>query len=88
MRVTELFQRYHRLIRELASRGSPEGAWRSDLQKILLSLSDDCRKLSRSSSELLRRELTNQIEHELLRATSPDARSVLTIALKHLEADT
>lgn len=88
MGLTGLFGRYHRLIRDVASRGSPENVWRLDLEKVLRSLNDDCRKLPRSSSEMLRWELSHQIEHELLRSTSAEARSVLVVALKHLEAHT
>ena len=88
MRLTELFGRYHRLIGEVASRGSPEAGWRSDLQEILRSLNKDCRKLSRCSSDLLHCELSNQIEHELLRCADPATRRVLGVALKHLEIDT
>jgi len=88
MGVTALFGRYHGLIREVASRGSPENAWRLDLEQVLRGLSDDCRKLPRSSGEMLCRELSDQIEHELLRSTSPVARSVLAVALKHLEPHT
>jgi hypothetical protein len=84
--VTELFGRYHRVIGELASRCLRDEAWRSDLQQILQRLDDDCRSLSRSSSDVVREELANQIEHEFLRRTDPDARAVLTIVLKHLEA--
>jgi hypothetical protein len=83
--ITELFRRYHHLIRELASRGAPEEAWRSDLRRLLASLNDECRELPRSSKELLHQELSNQIEHELLCATNPDARAVLTVVLKHLD---
>lgn len=86
--MTELFGRYHRLIGELASRGSPEAAWRSDLEEILRSLNKDCRKLSRCSSELLHCELSNQIEHELLGCADPNSRTVLSVVLKHLEAET
>ena len=87
MGVTALFRRYHGLVRELASRGSPENTWRSDLHQILGWFSDDCRKLSPSSRDLLRQELLSQIEHELLRCTDADARGVLSVVLKHLEAD-
>ena len=88
MGVTGLFGHYHRLIREVASRGSPENAWRLDLEQVLRCLNDDCRKLPCSFGEMLRQELSSQIEHELLRSTSPDARGVLAVALKHLEAQT
>lgn len=88
MRLTDLFGRYHRLIGEVASRGSPEAGWRSDLQEILSSLNKDCRELPRCSSELLHCELSNQIEHELLRCADPATRRVLSVALKHLEIDT
>jgi hypothetical protein len=87
MVITQLFGRYHRLIRELASRRAPEDAWRASLRVILQALDDDCRKLPRRSGDMLRQELSNQLEHELLRSTDSETGRVLSVALKHLEAD-
>jgi hypothetical protein len=85
--VTELFRRYHGLIRELATRGAPEVVWRADLQKILHELDHDCRDRSRHYGTMLREELSSQTEHELLCCADPDARVILGVALKHLEAE-
>jgi len=87
MGVTGLYGRYHRLIRELAARRAPEATWRADLRRILGGLDEDCRKLPHRSGTMLRQELLNQIEHELLGSTNPGASAVLCIALKHLEGE-
>ncbi len=50
------------------------------------SLDYDRRRLSLRSSALLGQELSNQVEHELLRCTDPAARAVLSVVLKHLDA--
>lgn len=84
--VTELFRRYHLRIRQVASRPSTRGAWQADVQRIVQSLDDDCRKLSPTSIVLLNQELSTQVEHELLRCTDPEARAVLNVVLKHLDA--
>ncbi len=83
---TKLFGRYHGLIRELTSRDLRDEAWRPDLRQILQWFDDDCRQLSAPASDLLRRELASQIEHEALRFSDPAKRAVLIIALKHLDA--
>ena len=84
--ATELFQRYHRRIRQLTSRRPTQDAWQADVQQIVRSLDDECRELSPRSGVLLRQELSNQVEHELLRCTDPDAKAVLNVVLKHLDA--
>jgi len=86
MGETELFGRYHRLIRELAWRRAPEDIWRTRLGQILRGLDDDCRQLSHRSAAVFLHELSSQIEHELLRCSSWEARAVLSVALKHLDA--
>lgn len=86
MEETELFGRYHRLVRELAARRLPHEVWRSDLRRILRSYDDDCRKLSGACSGQLRHELSHQIEHEILGCTDPEQGVVLTVALKHLQS--
>jgi hypothetical protein len=87
METVGLFGRYHRLIRDLAAPGCRIEGRRGKLQRVLQSLDDDCRKLSRARSRLLRQELSSQIEQELLRCTDPDQAAVLALALKHLDAD-
>ncbi len=86
METIGLFGRYHRLVRDLASQGCRVDGWRLELQQVLRSLDDDCRRLPQARSSLLRQDLSTQIEQELLRRTDPDQAAVLIIVLKHLDA--
>ena len=43
-------------------------------------LDNDCRELSPSGRQLLRRELANQIDHEVLRFSDPEKGAVFGIA--------
>ena len=88
MSVTELFGRYHRLIRELASRGARGDAWQLNLRHLLQRIEDDRQRLGRVSGEMLRHDLSRQLEHELLLCTDPSSRTVFSVVLKHLEAET
>ena len=81
----ELYGRYHGRIRVLATRSTEDGAWKAKLREILAEFDDDCRKLSASDNRLLRYELANQIEHDVLRFSDPPKRAVLAIALKHFD---
>lgn len=83
---TDLFGRYHRLIRDLAWRRPPDDVWRTHLQQILRRLDDDCGRLPQRSAAIFRQELASQIEHELLGCSSLEAGAVLSVALKHLDA--
>src|SRR5262249_4957656 len=64
------------------------GGWclEAELREILAEFDNDCRDLSRFCSDLLRRELATQIEHEVLRFSDPDKQAVLVIALKHFDS--
>jgi hypothetical protein len=84
--ATELFRRYHSLIREVAASHSPDEAWHAEVERIVRRLDEDCRELSRSGSDLFRDELSIQLEHELLRCTNPAAKSVLSVVLKRIDA--
>jgi hypothetical protein len=82
---TDLFRRYHRLIRDVGARPGPDD-WRAEVERIVQRFDEDCRKLSRSRGNLLRDELAIQLEHELLRSINPAATSVLSVVLKRLDA--
>ena len=83
----ELYGRYHGRILVLAARSTEDGAWKSKLREILAEFNDDCCELSASDRRLLRHELADQIEHEVLRFFDPTKRAVLAIALKQLDDD-
>jgi len=80
-----LYGRYHGQILTLARNASAGGAWESRLREILAAFDDDCRVLPRLGRYVLRNELANQIEHELLRFSDPKKGAVLALALKHFD---
>lgn len=84
--ATELFRRYHFRIRKLPSQRPTRESWQADVQQIVRSFDEDCLTLSPTSRVLLRQELSNQLEHELLRCTDPEAKAMLNVMLKHLDA--
>jgi hypothetical protein len=51
----------------LATRSTEDGVWKAKLREILAEFDDDCLELSASDNRLLRHELANQIEHDVLR---------------------
>ena len=82
----EFYGRYHGRILRLATQATSDGAWKAKLREILAKLDNDCRELSTSGRQLLlRRELANQIDHEVLRFSDPEKRTVFGIALKHFD---
>jgi hypothetical protein len=81
----ELYSRYHGSILRLATQATSDGAWKAKLREILAGFDNDCRELSVSGRRLLRRELADQIDHEVLRFSDPTKRAVLGIALKHFD---
>lgn len=87
MSTNDLFERYHRLLRDLSSRGSSCTAWRFDLGRILEQFDADCRQLPAAHRRALRRELSVQLEQEVLRQADAGRAAVLSIALKHLDAE-
>ena len=54
-------------------------------RQILAEFDKDCRELSASGRRLLRRELADQIDHEVLRFCDPTKRAILGIAFKHFD---
>src|SRR5271157_4419313 len=67
----ELYSRYHGRILRLATQATSDGAWKAKLREILAEFDND------------RRELADQIDHEVLRFSDPTKRAILGIALKH-----
>jgi len=85
--MDHLYGRYHGRILVLATRSAEDGAWKAKLREILAEFDDDCRELSASDNWLLRYELANQIEHDVLRFPIrrkgqfwPSLSSILTMA--------
>ena len=72
-----LYRRYHGQILALAIRSGADGGWQAKLREILAEFDDDCRDLSRYCNRLLRRELTTQIEQEVLRFAIPTSKRFL-----------
>jgi hypothetical protein len=84
--MSELYGRYHGRLLGLARSSTADGAWRAKLREILAEFDDDCRLLPPLGQQVLRNELSSQIEREVLQFSDPDKRAVLTLALKHLDA--
>lgn len=83
--MREFYGRYHGRILRLATQATSDGSWKAKLREILAEFDNDCRELSASGRRLLRRELANQIDHEVLRFTDSEKRAVFGIALKHFD---
>ena len=76
--MSDLYGRYHGRVLRLAREATPDGAWKAKLREILAQFDDDCRHLAMPGRDLLRRELGDQIEHEVLRFSDPEKQAVLT----------
>jgi len=87
METTELFGRYHRRIRQLASHRADRSVLRAEIAEVMERLNEECRRLSPASSRRLRDELASQLEEEALHCTDASMKAVLVIAVKHLEAE-
>jgi len=87
MEATELFGRYHRLIRQVASRRADREASRKEIVRVMEQFRKDCLQLSPFHGRFLRDELLAQLEEEALHCADENMKAVFTIALKHLEAD-
>jgi len=87
METTELFGRYHRRIRQLASYRAGRAASHDEIAGVMERLNEDCRRLSPADRRRLRDELAGQIEEEALHCTDANMKAVLVIAVKHLEAE-
>ena len=72
----EFYGRYRGRILRLAAQATSDGAWKAKLREILAKFDNDCRELSASGRQLLRREFANQIDHEVLRFSDPEKRAV------------
>jgi hypothetical protein len=81
----ELYQRYHRLILELAQEGQPCSGSLERLRELLRQFELEAADIAPNSVRLLRAQLSEQLEHAALCSAHPDQRHVLFAAVKRLE---
>ena len=83
----EFYGRYRGRILRLAAQATSDGAWKAKLREILAKFDNDCRELSASGRQLLRSELANQIDHEVLLFSDPEASCIVEFHLpKYLDS--
>jgi hypothetical protein len=81
----ELYQRYHRLILELAQEEESCSGSLERLRELLRQFELEAADIAPNSISLLREQLSEQLEHVALCSAHPDRRSVLFAAVKRLE---
>ena len=81
----ELYQRYHRLILELAREGQCCSGSLERLRELLRQFESEAVDIAPNSVRLLREQLSEQLEHAALCSAHPDRRYVLLAAVKRLE---
>jgi hypothetical protein len=81
----ELYQRYHRLILELAQKGQSCSGSLEGLRELLDQFESDAAGMAPNSVRLLGEQLSEQLEHAALCSAHPDQRYVLFAAVKGLE---
>lgn len=84
----ELYGQYHRLIDELARSAGPEIDWRPELKALIGKFEADVDALDPRSAQMLREDLSTQLEHEALHSTRLLARQIRLAAVKRLELNT
>ena len=85
MQSRELYQRYHRLILELAHEGQSCSGSVERLRELLRQFELEVADIAPNSVRLLREQLSEQLEHVALCSAHPDQRYVLFAAVKRLE---
>ena len=85
MQSRELYQRYHRLILELAHEGQSCSGSVERLREVLRQFELEVADIAPNSVRLLREQLSEQLEHVALCSAHPDQRYVLFAAVKRLE---
>ena len=85
MQSRELYQRYHRLILELAQEGQSCSGSLERLRELLRQFELEAADIVPNSVGLLREQLSEQLEHAALCSAHRDRRYVLLAAVKHLE---
>ena len=85
MQSRELYQRYHRLILQLAQESQPCSGSLERLRELLRQFELEAAGIAPNSVRLLREQLSEQLEHAALCSAHPDRRYVLLAAVKHLE---
>ena len=88
MRRRELYGQFHRRIDELARSTGPDTEWRPDLKALIREFEADVDALDPRSAQMLREELSMQLEHEALSSTRSLTRQILFAAVKWLELKT
>ena len=88
MRRSELYGQYHQRIDELARLSVPEADWRPELKALISELEAEIDVLDRRSAQMLREDLSTQLEHEALSSTRLLTRQILFAAVKWLELRT
>ena len=85
MQPRELYQRYYRLILELAHEGQSSSGSVERLRELLRQFELEVADIAPNSVRLLREQLSEQLEHVALCSAHPDQRYVLFAAVKRLE---
>ena len=85
MQSRELYQRYYRLILELAHEGQSSSGSVERLRELLRQFELEVADIAPNSVRLLREQLSEQLEHVALCSAHPDQRYVLFAAVKRLE---
>ena len=85
MQSRELYQRYHRLILELAHEGQSCSGSVERLRELLRQFELEVADIAPNIVRLLREQLSEQLEHVALCSAHPDQRYVLFAAVKRLE---
>ena len=85
MQSRELYQRYCRLILELAHEGRSSSGSVERLRELLRRFELEVADIAPNSVRLLREQLSEQLEHVALCSAHPDQRYVLFAAVKRLE---
>jgi len=81
----ELYQRYHRLILELAQEGQSCSGSLERLRGLLRQFESEAVDIAPNGVRLLREQLSEQLEHAALCSAHSDRRYVLLAAVKRLE---
>ena len=77
MQSRELYQRYHRLILELAHEGQSSSGSVERLRELLRQFELEVADIAPNSVRLLREQLSEQLEHVALCSAHPDQRYAL-----------
>ena len=80
-----LYGHFRKRIEDLADSSQPQGVCLAKLRDVLRQFDAEVAALDSANANLLREELCQQLELEVLRATRGQRCDVLVAALKHFE---